>query len=66
MLEREVETSRANELTAQGYLQEVVSMVERTTAERDTYAKLASKYGNSSHRDRTCPSSMKRRLDKLR
>ena len=66
MLEREVETSRSNELTAQGYLQEVVSMVERTAVERDTYAQLASKYGDSSHRNRTGSNSVKRKLDKLR
>ena len=59
--------SRSNELTAKGYLEDVVSLVERTATERDTYAKLASKHGHSSHHVSSLQdNSMKRRLDKLR
>ena len=66
LLEREIEVSRSNELTAKGYLQEVVSLVERTAVERDTYAKLANKYETNSQGKEGDGSSIKKRFDRIR
>lgn len=66
LLEREIEVSRSNELTAKGYLQEVVTLVERTAAERDTYAKLANKYEINSQGKESDATSVKKRFDRIR